>query len=568
MRIQTLDEQVANQIAAGEVIERPASVVKELIENSLDACATRICVDILNGGHKQIQIRDDGCGIHGDDLQLALRRHATSKIKNAQDLDAIATLGFRGEALASVAAVSRIQLTSRQTHAEHGFTVKSHEGTLSKAIPAPHPVGTTVLVRDLFYNTPARRKFLRTATTEFQHIHRVIERMALAAFPVGFSLTHNEKAIFDLNSATNKFDQTRRVAQLLGAPFIEYAVELEFERSGMKLLGWLAEPTYTRSQPDEQYFYINGRFIRDKLVTHALHQAYHDVLFHGRYPAYALYLTVDPALLDVNVHPTKHEVRFRDSRLVHDFIKGAVAETLRAIKPLEQKIEPLKMLSVPDVVMPHHQASMPLMIAEASETDTGEYLEYPLGHAIAQLHDIYILAQNKRGLVIVDMHAAHERMLYEKMKREWMSEQMSTQPLLVPLTLSVSPAEMEAYHTHVDFFSLLGLQVDAVGPDTLVVRSLPTLLSNNSLKSLLHDVLADLITQEGTERVEENILRVLATVACHASVRAHRRLTLPEMDALLRQMENTDHSGHCNHGRPTWKQIPMAELDRFFLRGR
>lgn len=601
-RINELPSQLINQIAAGEVVERPASVIKELVENSLDAEATRIEVDIAQGGIKLIKVRDNGFGIHPEELALALSRHATSKVRQLADLERIGSLGFRGEALPSMASVSRLSITSRERDSDQAWTLAGDDG---QPAPAAHPQGTTIEVRDLFYNTPARRKFLRTDKTEFSHIEQVLRRLALARFDVGFALRHNGRDVFSTPAADNVAARERRIIDLVGAAFLEHALTFDHAAAGLHLSGWVAEPTFSRSQADMQYFFVNGRIVRDKLVTHGVRQAFQDVLFHGRHPAYVLYLTLDPALVDVNVHPTKHEVRFREGRLVHDFLFRTLHQVLAEVRP-EAPAESLHNLPQPGGTMPNgggtpYQRPMGLGVAEsvagyrasmdwqapASAAPMGgvaqasaDYVPQalpqvategdipPLGFAVAQLHGVYVLAQNAAGLVVVDMHAAHERITYEGFKRAREGEGIKSQPLLVPVSVKVSAREADLAEAEQLTFDELGLEVDRFGADTLVVRSLPALLRGADAERLLRDVLADLVVHGASSRIGEAINEVLSTMACHGSVRANRRLTLDEMNGLLRDIERTERSGQCNHGRPTWTQLSMVELDKLFLRGR
>ena len=593
-RIRLLPPQLVNQIAAGEVVERPASVVKELVENSLDAGARRIQVDVARGGVGRIRVRDDGCGLEAEELPLALARHATSKVTSLDDLEAIGTLGFRGEALPSIASISRLTLTSCRPGAEHGWQLRPGE---EAPVPAPHPPGTTVEVRDLFYNTPARRKFLKSERTEFRHIEQLLRRLALARFEVGFDLEHNGRAVLNLPATTDDAGRERRLAELLGGAFVENCLALDHEAAGLRLQGWVAQPTFSRSQADMQYFYVNGRAVRDRLIAHAVRQAFQDVLHHGRHPAFVLYLSLDPRLVDVNVHPTKHEVRFRDSRLVHDFLYRTLDQALAAARPGHTP-PPAAFTPAPTAGPPRSPATPPprqeglaLGVAEqparyqATErwqrpADRGPVTPPapspepagdqppPLGHAVAQLHGIYILAENQQGLVVVDMHAAHERITYERLKRALAAEGIRRQPLLVPEAVKVSPGEADLGEAHRDLLVRLGLEIDRIDRETLVVRALPALLEGADATRLLRDLLADLSEYGSAERLEQEINAVLATMACHGSVRANRRLTREEMDALLRDIERTERSGQCNHGRPTWTQLSLAELDRFFQRGR
>ncbi len=594
-KIHALPLQLVNQIAAGEVVERPASVIKELVENSLDAGATRIDIEVERGGVKLMRVRDDGCGISPEDLPLALARHATSKVASLDDLERVISMGFRGEALPSIASVSRLTILSREAGAEAGWRITPAAGGDSEApAPAAHPVGTTVEVRDLFYNTPARRKFLRTEKTEFGHIETVVKRLALAWFSVAFRLTHNGRAVLELPVADRPERRHQRLAQVLGAATPEHLITVDHAAAGLQLSGWVARPTFSRSQADMQYFYVNGRMVRDKLVTHAIRQAYRDVLYHGRHPIYVLYLSLDPAAVDVNVHPTKHEVRFREGRMVHDFLFRALGRALAGERPGESlpvsdtAPEPPATRVAPRPTTPPRQHAMPLSVEErgaryqaafhmqrppspgpvaAVAAEEGADVP-PLGYALAQLHGIYILSQAADGLVLVDMHAAHERITYERLKAATAEQGIRSQPLLVPVTVAVSSQEADLAESAREVLASLGLEVDRMGAETLVVRAVPVLLQQADAERLLRDVLADLNTYGASERVREEIDGVLATMACHGSVRANRRLTLDEMNALLRDMERTERSGQCNHGRPTWVRLGMAELDQLFLRGR
>ena len=591
MHIQVLPTQLINQIAAGEVIERPASVVKELLENSLDAGASNIEIDIEQGGKQRIRVRDDGIGISQDELPLALARHATSKITSLQDLEQVGSLGFRGEALPSIASVSRLQLSSCMRTASAGWTVQG-DGSDHRFTSAPvaHPAGTTVDVRDLFFNTPARRKFMRTDTTEFKHIENVVRRLALSCFPVSLKLTHNQRPVFHLPAATDLDQQERRVAELCGKAFMEQAIRIEQAAAGLSLQGWVAQPTFSRSQPDLQFFYVNHRMVRDKTVSHAIRQAYQDVLYHGRHPAYVLFFTLDPTTVDVNAHPTKHEVRFRDSRLVHDYLFRTLHEALAGVRPATAPTAPQPVhalaecksgtglaspvvqqpmrLSVNEQVQRYAALHPPVASESVPASQTEPDTEHPLGHALAQLHGVYILAQNHDGLVLVDMHAAHERITYEYLKTAQAGEGIRTQPLLVPLSLEVSQREAALADTHRDWFAELGFEIDRHGREQLIVRQIPALLEGADIGALVRDVLSDLLEYGRSERINTAINELLSTMACHGSVRANRRLTIEEMNALLREMETTERSGQCNHGRPTWIPISLAELDKLFLRGR
>ncbi len=591
MPIRPLPAQLVNQIAAGEVVERPASVVKELVENSLDAGAGRIELDVEGGGLALCRVRDDGGGMAPGELPLALARHATSKIGSLEDLERVATLGFRGEALPSIASVSRLQVTSRSRSGDSGWTVEAEDGRISDPAPAAHPVGTTVSVRDLFYNTPARRRFMRSERTEFGHVDRVARRLALSRFDVAFRLSHQGRAVFDLRAADHADARLKRVGQVCGEAFAGHALEVAHEASGLALSGWIGLPTFSRSQPDLQYFFVNGRMIRDRVVTHALRQAYADVLFHGRHPAYVLYLDMDPAQVDVNAHPTKHEVRFRDSRSVHGFLFKTVERALAGTRPAAEARMPAP--AAPrfpgERPLSEAQASMSLGVAEAPPAaspaerargfahahdfqrpepvaDRGQ--TPPLGFALAQLGGIYILAQNADGLVIVDMHAAHERVLYERLKGQLAEKGLPSQPLLVPLSLRVSSAEADAAEAAAADLERVGFEIQRRGPDVLVVRNVPVLLAQADVEALVRDVLSDLLDSGESRRVEERINELLATMACHGSVRANRQLTVAEMNALLRDMERTERADQCNHGRPTWTRLSLPELDKLFLRGR
>ncbi len=591
MPIQVLPSQLINQIAAGEVIERPASVVKELLENSIDAGARAVEVDIEQGGKQRIRVRDDGSGIAYDELSLALTRHATSKISSLEDLESVGSLGFRGEALPSIASVSRLQLSSRTRGADSGWSVCGDGSeSVAEATPVAHTPGTTIDVKDLFFNTPARRKFLRTETTEFKHIENVVRRIALGSFSVALKLQHNQRTVFHLPEATTREQQQRRVADLCGKAFMEQAIYVEHAAAGLSLHGWVALPTFSRSQADMQYFYVNRRMVRDKLVTHAIRQAYQDVLFHGRHPAYVLFLEIDPASVDVNAHPTKHEVRFRDSRLVHDYLYRTLHDALADVRPAADQpgplpARPLQQLNVQRAPgAAPSQASMRLGVQEqvtryaalhpvantpataVAAADAGD--GFPLGFALAQLHGVYILAQNADGLVLVDMHAAHERITYEGLKTAQQGEGIRSQPLLVPVSLEVSQREAGVCEEKRDWFAALGFEVDRMGPEQVVVRQVPSLLHEADIATLVRDVLSDLLEHGSSQRVQDCINDLFSTMACHGSVRANRRLTIDEMNALLREMERTERSGQCNHGRPTWIQISLPELDKLFLRGR
>ncbi len=591
MSIRMLPPQLINQIAAGEVVERPASVVKEVLENSLDAGARRLELEIEQGGKALIRVRDNGIGIERDELALALARHATSKISSLEDLEQVASLGFRGEALPSIASVSRLTLSSRTAASAAGWSV-SGDGSERELeiVPAAHPVGTTVEIRDLFFNTPARRKFLRADNTEYKHIEDVVRRIAMSRFAVDIMLSHNQRAIWRLPAAESRAQQEQRLAKLCGQPFIEQSLYVEQAAAGLRLSGWIALPTFSRSQADLQHFFVNGRMVRDKLIAHAIRQAYQDVLFHGRHPAFVLYLELDPTAVDVNVHPAKHEVRFRDSRLVHDFLFRSLHAALAATRPAAPAVREDGLDAPPPaqtIATIARQQSMPLQVAEQmaayaalhSAADGGgavaaslpaaepDIAAAPLGYALAQLHGIYILAQNAQGLVLVDMHAAHERITYERLKQAWEGEGVRAQPLLVPVTVAVSEREAALAEEASALFAELGLTVDRIAPERLVVRQVPALLRQADVAVLVRDVLSDLTEHGVSNRVREAQNAILSTMACHGSIRANRQLTVAEMNALLRDMERTERSGQCNHGRPTWVQLRIEELDRLFLRG-
>jgi DNA mismatch repair protein MutL len=609
--IHLLNPRLANQIAAGEVVERPASVVKEVLENCLDAGASRVDIDVESGGCKLIRIRDNGAGMSAQDLPLAMARHATSKISSLEDLEQVRSLGFRGEALASIGSVSRLTITSNASDSGSEGSSAACEGRDMEVSvkPASHPQGTTVEVRDLFFNTPARRKFLRTEKTEFNHLEEVVKRLALSHFNVTFSLRHNGKVIHSLKAAAAQTERQRRVATVCGPAFMEQALYIESEASPYRLWGWVGLPTFSRSQADLQYFFVNGRVIRDRLVAHAVKQAYRDVLYHGRHPAFVLYLELDPAQVDVNVHPTKHEVRFRDGRAVHNFIFSCLHRSLADVRPGQDGgVEPVPAhhVSTDDGLtlntatgelssqaalawgapgsgargntgayggshptgvqvseQMHSYAQLHALPDPASAEDVP-----PLGYALAQLKGIYILAENAHGLVLVDMHAAHERITYERLKSTRDDSGIPSQPLLVPQSVAVSQREVQVAVDHGEFFAKLGLAVEEAGEETLIIRQIPVALRDSNVELLLRDVLADLIEFGSSERIEAHMDEILSTMACHGSVRANRRLTIPEMNALLRDMEETERSGQCNHGRPTWTQMGLDELDKLFLRGR
>ncbi|PZS73955.1 DNA mismatch repair endonuclease MutL [Stenotrophomonas maltophilia] len=626
--IRPLPDILINQIAAGEVVERPASVVKELVENAIDAGASRVDIDLEEGGVRLIRIRDNGSGIAPEQLPLAVSRHATSKIADLDDLESVATLGFRGEALPSIASVSRFTLSSRRAHDEHGSALQIEGGKIGDVTPRAHAPGTTVEVRELFYNVPARRKFLRAERTELGHIEEWLRSLALARPDVELRVSHNGKASRRYKPGDLYSDA--RLAETLGEDFANQAVRVDHSGAGLRLHGWIAQPHYSRASADQQYLYVNGRSVRDRSVAHAVKMAYGDVLYHGRQPAYVLFLELDPTRVDVNVHPAKHEVRFRDSRLVHDFVyrtlKDALADTRAGMSAQDigagsahpadvgaasmassagasgfglvrgpapgagsggggggfsgwRPQQPLG-LQVADAPAAYaalyatpagaeRGAALPPMPTEnglpVTSADAGVP---PLGYAIAQLHGIYILAENAEGLIVVDMHAAHERIGYERLKNAHDGIGLQSQPLLVPITLAVGEREADTAESEAETLAALGFEVTRAGPGSLHVRSIPALLAHAEPEGLLRDVLTDLREHGQSRRVASARDELLSTMACHGAVRANRRLTVPEMNALLRDMEITERSGQCNHGRPTWARFSLAEIDRWFLRGR
>lgn len=639
-RIQKLPDHLVNQIAAGEVVERPASALKEILENSLDAGADRISVDLAQGGIKLIRVTDNGGGIAAADLPLALDRHATSKIGSLDDLENVATLGFRGEGLASVASVSRLTLTSRPHDAEHAHQIVAIDGTLHPVEPAAHAPGTSVEIVDLYFNTPARRKFLKSENTEYAHCEATFERIALAHPQVEFILRHNGKVVWRLPQQS----LAERVGALLGRDFVEASLPVDTGAAGLTLSGFVASPTYSKASRDAQYFYVNGRFVRDKIAQHALRQAYRDVLHHDRHPAYALFFTLDPANVDVNVHPTKIEVRFRESQGIHQFlfhsVHKALASTTAGASPAVTLDDGQPAGNDPTIAanvgrnedalaafgtvaaraadspqrMPfqqprYEQQAMPLHVAReaiggyqrqfaglreeergqtppVSSTTTGSPLPSPLaaadlaalpdasdgipplGFALAQLHGVYILSQCEDGLIVVDMHAAHERIVYERLKNALEADVIPMQPLLLPVSFAADRFEVATAHEHGEAMQRLGIELAPLSPTQIAVRGVPVWLQDGNPVELARAVLKDVreigLSQVLTERRNE----LLATMACHGAVRANRQLTLTEMNALLRDMEATERSGQCNHGRPTWSRLSMRDLDNLFMRGR
>jgi len=599
-RIARLDGTLVNQIAAGEIIERPASLLKELVENSMDAGAAEIRIDAERGGVQSVAVADDGCGIHPHDLPLALARHATSKLRAAEDLAAVSTLGFRGEALPSIGAVARLGLRSRTANGDAGWEVRCEGGEVSAPRPLAMAAGTVVTVRDLFFNTPARRKFVKSAATEFHHLENTVRRLALADFGVTLTLRHNGRDAAHFPAANGGGFSLARAAAVLGEAFAADALSVARCAGGMQLHGWVSRPTATRSQPDQQYFYVNRRWVRDRQINHAIRQAYQDVVYHGRHPSLALYLDLEPAAVDVNVHPAKHEVRFRDPRAVHDFVRHAIAAAIAGERPaaapaFSTSAPPPSHAGPPPAAAPsplsghrypppRHRHSLAAAVQDSLNAyrdlhgwddgvDAGAMictgdLEAPLGFAIAQLHGVYILAQAGDSLVVVDMHAAHERITYEKLKREYQQTEVRRQKLLAPAHIALSAAEMELAFAHEDMLRRMGFAIARGGELSLLLREAPQLLAGGDAVQLLRDVLADIGAHGASARVEEEVNRVLSTMACHGSVRANRKLERDEMNALLRAMEETERAGQCNHGRPTYRRIPLAEMDRWFLRGR
>jgi DNA mismatch repair protein MutL len=593
MTIRVLPEQLIHQIAAGEVVERPASVVKELVENSLDAGATAIEIEVEAGGVALMRVRDDGSGIHADELALALTRHATSKIGRVEDLEAVRTLGFRGEALPSIASVARMRMISRTADAPVAAAVSAADGEVGPPAPQPHPPGTTVEVRDLFFNVPARRKFLRAERTELAQIVRLVERLALARFDVAFRLMSGRRKLADFAAAAGERARDARVAAVLGDEFIGQALRLDHEGAGMRLHGWFCLPTYARAQPDQQHFFLNGRPLRDKLAASAVRLAYRDVLYHGRHPAYVLYLEMDPSRVDVNAHPQKLEVRFREPGLVHDFVFRTVERAVAETRPTQAAADSVPAarfggrpapfgdgprtsgLDLYTALSDGVRDDRTHSVVSSHGVGTGGTVscesppqaEHPLGYAIAQLHGVYILSQAQGGLVLVDMHAAHERTTYERLKSTLDSRRVASQPLLVPVPLLVSAAEADEAESHFAVFEELGIELSRSAPTQLLIRAMPALLGSADPAGLVRDLLADL-REQGTGGARQALERALGTMACHQAVRANRRLTIPEMNALLREMETTLRADQCVHGRPTWSFVSLEDLDRLFMRGR
>ncbi len=602
--IRQLDDKLINQIAAGEVVERPASLLKELLENCIDANATKIEIQVDRGGMKRIQVADNGCGIAQEQLALALSRHATSKLAAAEDLFQVGTLGFRGEALPSIAAVSRLTLTSRPADQDRGYQVAVHGGhRVSEPAPVAHPVGTTVEVQDLFYNTPARRKFLRTEKTEFNHCDQAVKKIALSQPTLEVVFMSDGKTVFHVLPAQTDEARKKRISSICGAQFSRQCVYLQSQDETLALSGWIGLPTFSRAGRDLQYFYVNGRAVKDNLIAHAVRRAYNDVLYHGRHPAFILFLDIQPDLVDVNVHPAKSEVRFRESRLVHNYIYRTLHHTISGLtpgdgNPGDGKTNPAALADIPlgsagsggygrypiqqnlkERVREQLQGFDVLLQGyRKHEVESGDVSGHPLagndqdvpplGYAIAQLKGIYILAENSEGLIMVDMHAAHERITYETLKTQVRENGLNSQPLLVPVQFHVSQTEARLAEDYVEEFENLGVEIDRLGEEKLVIRAMPDLLSRSDVESLIRDTLSDLTEFGVSERIQDAQNEILSSVACHGSVRANRKLELAEMNSLLRQMEEVERSGQCNHGRPTWMSVSLAEIDKWFMRGR
>jgi DNA mismatch repair protein MutL len=600
--IRELPDLLINQIAAGEVVERPAAALKELLENALDAAATQVDVDVAAGGVKRLRVADNGAGIEREDLALAVARHATSKISSVLDLEAIATLGFRGEALASIAAVARVAIASRARSRPHAWRIEVEGGTMGALTPAALAAGTTVTVEELYFNTPARRKFLRTEATEWAHCDEAFRRIALAHADVAFSLTHNGRALHRLQAAGRRV----RVEALLGDAFVLHAALVGEDAGDVQLTGFAVRPAYAAEGPTTQYLFVNGRFVRDRVLSHALREAYRDILHHDRQPAYALWLTLDPRRVDVNVHPQKTEVRFGDAGAIHQFVRHAVERALAANATEQPAVSAAERLGIAAAHLPPRVPGAGIVAADGSpvphESAHGdgdrpqrslslaanepaafyrqlfgerarplpalpEGDDYPLGFALAQLHGIYILAQNRSGLILVDMHAAHERIVYEKLKLAF-DGRMPVQPLLVPATFAAEALEIAAATEHADALDALGFDVSPIGPATLAVRGIPRALQDADAAALARAVLHDIREYGGSRAIDARRDELLSTMACHGAVRANRSLTIAEMNGLLREMEVTERAGQCNHGRPTWYQLSLSDLDRLFMRGR
>ncbi len=615
-RIEPLPSHLADQIAAGEVVERPASVVKELLENALDSGATSIDIYIEEGGTKSIVVSDNGFGIPKDELPLAVSRHATSKIKTGSDLATVATLGFRGEALASIRSVSRFEIISRHDADKVAWQLSSEgENNWDSLNPVAGNVGTRVSVKDLFFNTPARKKFLRATKTEFIHIDQLVKRIMLSHAHVSFKLVHNQKVVRQVEAAMDQASLVKRLGQLVGKPFVEHSLTIHCETQDLSLNGWVGLPTFNRSQTDMQYLFVNGRIVRDRLLSYAIKQAYADVLYHGRHPAYVLFLELPHEYVDVNVHPAKYEVRFANGRWVYDFLRRSVRDVVAkpvasnsgsgsslhvmssSKKPVQHEtlsnIQASMVFQAPDNFVyseshqDRHRSNVPLQqaieqrqhalkVAESTshygvqtDKENSDQADIPkLGFAKAQLHGVYILAENQYGLVLVDMHAAHERIVYERFKQQWQSDGLVTQPLLVPIVVTLEASQIMLWQQYESVFSKLGFSLEQLGPEQLKVVAVPALLVKSDVVRLINDMLADLAESGRTQQVESMMNEMLSTMACHGAVRANRQLSLSEMNALLREMEVTERSDQCNHGRPTWVQLSMSELDALFMRGK
>lgn len=620
--ISQLPSHLADQIAAGEVVERPASVVKELLENALDSGATNIEIVVELGGTQLIQVADNGHGIPKGELLLAVSRHATSKIKNSEDLAAVHTLGFRGEALASIASVSRFEIVSKVFDSNAAWQLRAEgEGRWGELTPVAGIVGTTVKVEDLFFNTPARKKFLRSHQTEFSQVDQLVKRVMLSRPKVGFKLTHNGKVVRHVLPISDTVTEAKRLSQLMGQPFVQQSLAVEFETSDIKLAGWVGLPTFNRSQTDMQYLFVNGRIVRDRLMSYAVKQAYADVLYNGRHPAYLLFLEIPHEFVDVNVHPSKYEVRFANGRWVYDFLRRSVREAVSRPVSAEQgsggfqgggyepgqssfnTVSPSAFAHLGAGNQPHFavdsQSAMRFQspnssgsatlserfkyqanvlsgagnVAEGGSSYAGlntpqDISEHKLGYAKMQLHGIFILAENQKGLVLVDMHAAHERVVYERLKTQWQNQRLISQPLLVPMVLTLESSQITVWESHKSWFTQLGFEMEVLGPEQLKVTALPALLVKSDVANLVNDMISDLAVAGQTQQVEEHINEMLSTMACHGSVRANRHLTIDEMNALLREMEHTERSDQCNHGRPTWVQLSLDQLDSLFMRGK
>jgi DNA mismatch repair protein MutL len=618
--IAQLSSHLADQIAAGEVVERPASVVKELLENALDSGASQVDIAIEQGGERLIQVTDNGFGIPKEELVLAVSRHATSKIQTAEDLAAVSTLGFRGEALASISSVSRFEITSRSQGQSAAWCLRGEgEGVWHDLQPTAGVLGTQVKVTDLFFNTPARKRFLRAPHTEFMHIDQLVKRVMLSRPQVGFKLIHNQKVVRQVLPVTDQASQNKRLAQLLGQSFVEQSLEISFSAENIKLSGWVGLPTFNRSQADMQYLFVNGRIVRDRLLSYALKQAYADVLYHGRHSAYLLFLELPADRVDVNVHPAKYEVRFADGRWVYDYLRRTVRDAigrplnaesgsggslsalydprstqLQQARPfggtlLGAQQQAAMQFQAPgrggaerDAPVSHHERdpvhfhqytggvneSLRDYPDQTNRQQEDDVVEHRLGYAKMQLHGVFILAENRQGLVLVDMHAAHERVVYERLKQQWQQQKLISQPLLVPMVMTLDVSQIAVWQEYAAWFDKLGFELEVLGPEQLKVLSVPAILSKSDLCGLITDMLADLAQAGQSQLVEERVNAMLSTMACHGSVRAHRQLTLDEMNALLREMERTERSDQCNHGRPTWVQLSMEQLDRLFMRGK